>query len=123
MMHGRCRSVKFDFHLCSCTNCDQSQLLPDATLLGIILSSDKTNIFVLTGDHVTHPLLISIANIKMATCLKLSLHAFLLTALLPVPKFLYQKKRMKGMLKDHLIHQCLDIVLEPLNDYCWCHAI
>ncbi|KAI6003153.1 hypothetical protein EDD15DRAFT_2385610 [Pisolithus albus] len=93
----------------------QSQIPAGATLLGTILSSDKTTISVLTGDRVAHPLLISLANIKMATWLKLSSHAFLLTALLPVPKFVHKNKRMKGVLEARLIHQCLDIVLEPLK--------
>jgi hypothetical protein len=47
--------------------------------------------------------------------LKSSSSAFLLTALLLVPKFLHKKKQMKGVLEDRLIHQCLDIVLEPLK--------
>ncbi|KAG1812038.1 hypothetical protein EV424DRAFT_1473622 [Suillus variegatus] len=77
----------------------QSNLPSGATLLGTILSSDKTNISMMTGDRVAHPLLISLANIHMSTRLKASSGAFLLTALLP----------------DHLIHQCLDIVLVPLK--------
>ncbi|KAG1889115.1 uncharacterized protein F5891DRAFT_1198690 [Suillus fuscotomentosus] len=36
----------------------QSALTRGATLLGTILSSDKTNISIMTGDRVTHPLLI-----------------------------------------------------------------
>ena len=85
------------------------------TLLGMILSSDKTNISVLTGDCVAHPLLISLANIKMATQLKLSSHSFLLAALLPVLKFAHKKSRIRGILESCLIHQCLDIILEPLK--------
>ena len=109
-----CRSVSIYFGS-FCTNVDQSQIPAGATLLGTILSSDKTNISVLTGDHVAHPLLISLVNIKMVTWLKLSSHAFLLAALLPVPKFVHKNKWMKGVLKSCLIHQCLDIVLEPLK--------
>ncbi|KAG0698460.1 hypothetical protein DFH29DRAFT_780694, partial [Suillus ampliporus] len=41
----------------------QSALPRGAMLLGTILSSDKTNISMMTGDRVTHPLLISLANI------------------------------------------------------------
>ncbi|KAG0703857.1 hypothetical protein DFH29DRAFT_981702 [Suillus ampliporus] len=93
----------------------QSELPRGATLLGIILSSDKTCITALTGDRVAHPLLISLANIHMNTRLKSSSNTFLLTALLPVPKFVHRKKRMKGVLQDRLIHQCLDVVLEPLK--------
>jgi len=113
-MHGICRSVSIHF-VSLRTNVDQSQIPAGATLLGTILSSDKTNISVLTGDCIAHLLLISLANIKMATQLKLSSHAFLLATLLPVPKFIHKNKWMKGVLESHLIHQCLDIILEPLK--------
>ncbi|KAG1842818.1 hypothetical protein C8R48DRAFT_780930 [Suillus tomentosus] len=94
----------------------QSLLPQGATLLGTILSSDKTNISVLTGDRVAHPLLVSLANIRMNTRLKSSKNSFMLTALLPVPKFLHKNKRLRGVLADRLVHQCLDIVLKPLKE-------
>ncbi|KAG1776905.1 hypothetical protein EV702DRAFT_1045915 [Suillus placidus] len=93
----------------------QSQLPDGAMLLGIILSSDKTNITNMTGGRVAHPLLISLANIKMATRNKASSHAFLLTALLPIAEFLHPVKWMQSVLEARLVHQCLDIVLEPLK--------
>ncbi|KIK31858.1 hypothetical protein CY34DRAFT_102635, partial [Suillus luteus UH-Slu-Lm8-n1] len=93
----------------------QSALPVCATLLGTILSSDKTTISSLTGDRVAHPLLISLANLHMNTRLKSSTHSFVLAALLPVPKFVHKKKHMKGVLQDRLIHQCLNIVLHPLK--------
>ncbi|KAG1717311.1 hypothetical protein EDB19DRAFT_1654258 [Suillus lakei] len=93
----------------------QSALPRGATLLGTILSSDKTCITALSGDRVAHPLLISLTNIHMATRLKSSSNAFLLTALLPVTKFVHKNKRMKGMLQDRLVHHCLNIVLQPLK--------
>ncbi|KAN0078264.1 hypothetical protein V8E55_010321 [Tylopilus felleus] len=92
-----------------------SQLPIGVTVLGVILSSNKTNIMTLCGGRVAHPLLISLANIKMLTRLKLSSNSFMLTALLPVPKFLHKNKRMHGVLEDRLIHECLDIVLQPLK--------
>lgn len=51
----------------------------------------------------------------MTTRLKSSSNAFLLTALLPVAKFVHKNKRMRGVLQDRLIHNCLNIVLEPLK--------
>ncbi|KAG2033533.1 hypothetical protein BDR03DRAFT_1014179 [Suillus americanus] len=90
----------------------QSMLPNGSMLLGTILSSDKTNISALTGDRVAHPLLISLANIFMKTCAKMSSSSFLLTAILPVPKFIHKNRCMRGVLEDHLIHQCL---LEPLK--------
>ncbi|KAI6019933.1 hypothetical protein F5J12DRAFT_716230 [Pisolithus orientalis] len=95
--------------------CMQSQLLSRVTLLGTILSSDKMNITTLCGGRVAHPLLISLANIKMSTCLKLSSNSFMLATLLPVPKFMHKNKHMCGLLEDRLIHECLDIILEPVK--------
>lgn len=69
----------------------------------------------MTGNRVAHPLLIGLANIKMNTRSKASSHAFSLLALLPVPKFIHRKKRMRGVLEDRLIHACLDLVLQPLK--------
>ncbi|KAG1741214.1 hypothetical protein EDD22DRAFT_744744, partial [Suillus occidentalis] len=85
-----------------------------ATILGAVLSSDKTNITTMTGARITHPLLLGLANIRMHTHTKLSSKAFMLTALLPILKYLHPNQRMHGMLEDHLVHKCLSIVLKPL---------
>ncbi|KIJ12445.1 hypothetical protein PAXINDRAFT_14769 [Paxillus involutus ATCC 200175] len=92
-----------------------SHLPAGATLLGVILSLDKTNITNMTGGQVAHPLLLSLANIKMEHHNKASNHGFLLAALLPVVEFIHPTKRMQTILNDRLIHECLDIVLEPLK--------
>src|SRR5215470_9199739 len=47
--------------------------------------------------------------------MKSSNHAFLLLALLPVPRFITSHKKLKGVLESHLIHECLDIAVEPLK--------
>ncbi|KAF7973382.1 hypothetical protein HWV62_15481 [Athelia sp. TMB] len=91
------------------------QLPPGSTLIGTILSSNKTNISVMTGDRVAHPVLISLANISATLRTKSSHHAFLLLALLPIPKFLEKNKKARGIMGDRLIHECLDFVLEPLK--------
>ncbi|KAF7981980.1 hypothetical protein HWV62_30801 [Athelia sp. TMB] len=93
----------------------QSQLPHGSTVIGTILSSDKTNISVMTGDRVAHPVLISLANISATLRTKSSHHAFILLALLPVPKFLEKRKKVRGILGDRLIHECLDFVLQPLK--------
>ena len=69
----------------------------------------------MTGNRIAHPLLISLANLKMNFRMKSSNHAFLLLALLPVPSFIHQKKRLRGLLGDRLIHECLSFVLQPLK--------
>ncbi|KAG1845211.1 hypothetical protein F4604DRAFT_1978525 [Suillus subluteus] len=100
----------------------QSALPRGAMLLGTILSSEKTNISTMTGDRIAHPLLVSLANIHMSTRLKSSSNAFVLTALLPVPKFIYKKKCMRGlaaregiMLSDPVGHSCY--CFTPLASY------
>jgi hypothetical protein len=76
----------------------QNQLPDGATLLGIVLSSDKTNISAMTGGRVAHPLLISLANLLMDFRMKTTNHAFLLLALLPVPKFIHKNRKARGVL-------------------------
>ncbi|KXN84447.1 hypothetical protein AN958_12599, partial [Leucoagaricus sp. SymC.cos] len=93
----------------------QNKLPSGATLLGTILFSDKTNISAMTGGRVAHPLLISSLNIFMDFWNKASNHAFLLLALLPIPKFLHQKPAIHSLLESQLFHECLDIVLAPLK--------
>ncbi|KAI5981166.1 hypothetical protein EDD15DRAFT_2204477 [Pisolithus albus] len=90
-------------------------LPPGATLLGVVLSSDKTNISVMSGNHMAHPLLISLANIDKHIHSKTSLHAYLLLALLPIAKFAHKNTRVRSLLQDWLVHQALNIVLSPLK--------
>ncbi|TFK60724.1 hypothetical protein BDN72DRAFT_779026, partial [Pluteus cervinus] len=93
----------------------RSQIPEEGTTLGIILSSDKTSISSLTGDRSAHPLLISLANIDPDFRSKASNNAFLLLALLPIPKFVETDKKVRSLLDKRLMHQNLDIVLHPLK--------
>ncbi|KAI6027294.1 hypothetical protein PISMIDRAFT_8185 [Pisolithus microcarpus 441] len=95
---------------------DLDKELPEGgTLLGIVLSSDKTNISVMSGNHMAHPLLLSLANIATDIHSKGSLHGHLLLALLPVPSFIHRKSRIRSLLSDQLFHHCLDLILTPLK--------
>ena len=93
----------------------QSRLPEGATLLGTLISSDKTNISAMTGNRVAHPLLISLADIIMDFQTKASNHAFILLAILPVPKFLHKSQKIRGILTSCLIHECIDFVVKPLK--------
>ena len=68
----------------------------------------------MTGNRQAYPLLISLANINMEFRMKASNHAFLLLMLLPIPTFI-ANQNIKGALEDHLIHECLDLILELLK--------
>lgn len=116
MQRGKCRygSICSFLHVSLISN-GKSQVPPGATVLGTILSSDKTNISAMTGNRVAHPLLISLANLDMDFRNKSSNHAFLLLALLPIPKFIHRIKRICGVLADRLYHECITFVVEPLK--------
>jgi hypothetical protein len=69
----------------------------------------------MTGGRIAHPLLISLMNLFMDFQIKASNHAFLLLALLPVPKFIHQDQKLHSVLENHMIHKCLDFILTPLK--------
>lgn len=69
----------------------------------------------MNGDRVAHPFLVSLANLKMNFLMKASNHAFMMTALFPIPKFLCQKD-LRGLLERRLMHHCIDIVCAPLKN-------
>ncbi|KAI6108944.1 hypothetical protein EDD16DRAFT_1455169, partial [Pisolithus croceorrhizus] len=93
----------------------QSKLPSGTMLCSVILSSNKTHITNICGGKVAHPLLVSLANIKMAMQNKVSSHAFLLNALMPVIRFIHSVHQMHSVLEAHLFHKCLDIVLQPFK--------
>jgi hypothetical protein len=93
----------------------QTFLPEGATLLGVTLSSDKTNITVMTGGRTAHPVLLSLANIHMDVCMKASSHAFVLLALLPCPTFIVKDRPTRSVLESRVVHLCLDIITEPLK--------
>ncbi|KIK14429.1 hypothetical protein PISMIDRAFT_38112, partial [Pisolithus microcarpus 441] len=89
--------------------------LPDgATLLGSVLSSDKTHI-TQVRNHQAHPLLISLANISADICRKGSTKSYLLLALLPIPWFVHPNKHLHGILASQLLHQVISVVMKPLK--------
>lgn len=92
----------------------QTKLPEGATLLGTILSSDKTNISAMTGNRTAHPLLLSLANIDMDFRMKGSNHTFVLLAILPTARFIAHKDLL-GVYANRLYHECVSFVLEPLK--------
>jgi Plavaka transposase len=119
MLHGTCRYDSLGLHdgkvLVNRHIAHQDALPPGATLLETILSSDKTTISAMTRNCTAHPLLLSLANIKMEFHFKASHHTFLLLALLPVPSIIHTNKKLHGVMENRLIHECLNFTLQPLK--------
>jgi len=93
----------------------QEALLPGTTLLGVVLSDNKTNISVMSGNCMAYPLQISLANINAHLHSKASTHAYLLLALLSITKFTHKTTHIHSLLQDWLVHQALNVVLSPLK--------
>ena len=93
----------------------QEALPQGSALCGIVLSSDKTNISVMTGNRVGYPLLMSLGNYDEEYRMKATNHAYQLIALLPVVKFIHSNQRVTTMLSDRLYHDCLAHVVAPLK--------
>ncbi|KAJ7910233.1 hypothetical protein B0H13DRAFT_2232945 [Mycena leptocephala] len=91
------------------------QVPEGATILGTVLSSDKTQLTAMTGNRQAHPLLISLADIDMDFRTKACHHAFLLLALLPIAKFREKNPEIVGVLASRLFHAILDFILQPLK--------
>ena len=69
----------------------------------------------MTGNHMAHPLLISLANIDASVRSKTSLHGYLLLGLLPIAKFLHKNSCICSLMQDQLTHEVLDKILSPLK--------
>ncbi|KAI6095337.1 hypothetical protein F5141DRAFT_1013486 [Pisolithus sp. B1] len=103
------------FRLANDDTITQEVLLPGATLLGVVLSDDKTNISVMSGNCMAHPLLISLTNIDACLRSKSSMHAYILLTLLPIAKFTHGTTHIHSLLQDQLMHQAINVVLSPLK--------
>lgn len=64
---------------------------------------------------MVYPLLISLANIAPEIHSNVSLHMYLLLALLPIAKFTHKISHIQSLLQDRLTHQALNKILEPLK--------
>ena len=82
--------------------------------LGVIFSSDKMYISIITRNHMAHLILISLTNIDVSIHNKTLLHRYLLLALLPT-KFLNKNTCVCSLLQDWLTHQVLNKLLSPLK--------
>ncbi|KAJ7042721.1 hypothetical protein C8F04DRAFT_1207803 [Mycena alexandri] len=93
----------------------QEQLPPGATLLGTIISTDKTQLTTMTGNRSAYPMLISLADLDMDFRMKAAHYTFLLLALIPIARFREKDAEVRGVLANRLFHAVLDFILAPLK--------
>lgn len=87
-------------------------------MLVVILYSDKTRLTKIGGDKSAWPVYITLGNFSKDVRTKLSNHAFIPIAFLPIAKWADASKGKQschGVLSSRLFHQCMKLVLKPLE--------
>ncbi|KAG2146426.1 uncharacterized protein EDB93DRAFT_1240884 [Suillus bovinus] len=84
--------------------------LPEgATMVPIILASDKTPVTRMSGGLEMHPVFLTIANIQSEVRMKATAHAWRCVAFIPIPKFDVHAD-FQTLLHARLFHKCMDMI-------------
>ncbi|KAG8727038.1 hypothetical protein FRC10_006493, partial [Ceratobasidium sp. 414] len=92
--------------------------IPDksATVVLLILATDRTHLSVMSGGQEAYPVYITLANIDKSVRRKSTLHAMVLLAYLPVDDFENAVNTdEKARLKNELTHWVMEVVTKPLQ--------
>ncbi|KAI5981111.1 hypothetical protein EDD15DRAFT_2560938 [Pisolithus albus] len=92
----------------------QDQLPAGATIVPIVLASDKAPVTRMTGDIEMHPLFLTIANINSKVRMKATSHAWACIAYTPTPDFITNSE-FHSVLEARVWHRCVDIVCAGLK--------
>ncbi|KAF8545975.1 hypothetical protein OG21DRAFT_1479733 [Imleria badia] len=92
---------------------DMQTRLPDgATVMPVILASNKTELSCFKGDKTAWPVYLTIGNISKEICREPSRHASVLLGYLPVSKLAsFEDNLVAGY---RLFHYCMKSILQPL---------
>ncbi|KAJ8593890.1 hypothetical protein M405DRAFT_920744, partial [Rhizopogon salebrosus TDB-379] len=85
-----------------------------ATIVPIVLASDKTPVTRQSGGLEMHPLFLTIANIRSDIRMKATAHAWSCIAYMPIPEFVCNPE-FSTLLQARVWHRCVDIVCENLK--------
>ena len=84
-------------------------------MVGVISASNKTPLTIGMSSREMHPVLLSIANIELSMHMKATSSSFVLTAYLPILKFINDTAPVQAALAAQVYHLCLNIVTENLQ--------
>ncbi|KJA28252.1 hypothetical protein HYPSUDRAFT_129651 [Hypholoma sublateritium FD-334 SS-4] len=93
----------------------QARLPEGATVVPVILSSDKTNLSRFSGDKQAWPVYLGIGNVSKAIRRKPTAHAMVLVGYIPVCKLDCFTKNKRSDAGYQLFHECMRKILEPLK--------
>ncbi|KAG1834896.1 hypothetical protein EV424DRAFT_1468487 [Suillus variegatus] len=88
----------------------QDQLPEGATIVPMIVASDKTPVTWHMGGLEMHPIFVTIANIQSDMRMRATCHAWRCIAYMPIPKFIDVHPDYQTILSQRLFHKCMDIV-------------
>ncbi|EGN94685.1 hypothetical protein SERLA73DRAFT_96032 [Serpula lacrymans var. lacrymans S7.3] len=91
-----------------------NQFPEGATMMPIIMASDKTNVTRGTGNLEMHPTFLMIANIASDVRMKATAQAWRCVAFIPTPKFDVHND-FQGILQARVWHKCMDKVCVNLK--------
>ncbi|KAG8836053.1 hypothetical protein FRB91_000169 [Serendipita sp. 411] len=90
------------------------EMLPNgATVVPVILGSDKTHLTQFTGDKKAWPLYMSLGNISSKARRGTAMNTWAVIAYIPIITW-NDEKEVHGTLTSRLFHQCVEIVLTSL---------
>ncbi|KAG1802059.1 uncharacterized protein HD556DRAFT_1493884 [Suillus plorans] len=92
----------------------QDKLPIGATIVPIILTSDKTPVTRHTGSLEMHPTFLTIGNIHSEIRMKATSHAWECVAYIPSPEYITNSD-YAGLLEARFWHSCMDMVFEKLK--------
>ena len=92
----------------------KDQLPQGASIVPIIVASDKTPVTGHTGGLEMHPVFISIGNIQSDVRMQATSHAWRCVAFIPVSSFDIHPD-FQTLCNARLFHQCMDIVFKSLK--------
>ena len=93
----------------------QDHLPLEATMVPIILASDKMLVTRHTGGLQMHPVFLTIGNIQSDIRMQASSHAWHCIAFIPSPKIKVHSK-CKTLLSSQLFHWSLDVITTRLKE-------
>lgn len=92
-----------------------SRVDPQATLAAYILSSDKTQLSVFSGDKKAWPVYLTLGNISRCIRRQPSKQATILLGYLPVPKLdCFTSPDARRTQNQELFHCCMENILKPI---------
>ena len=93
----------------------QDNLPEGATIIPVIIASDKTPVTRHTGNLAMHPVFITIGNIQSDVRMQATSYAWCCVGYIPTPKFNVHPD-FQTLLASHLFHRCMDIIFTSLKE-------